>query len=235
LIKKSFIDQEAIFSNVNNVRLISPSTWLKNVVNESKILSKLPITVIKNPVPQIFFDYPVVSNSNATTIKIAFIATSLDNPYKGFKVFVKAVNKVASIRSEEITVILIGKGGDAEFNSKVRVERNMAQNDLAMVKLLSTVDLLIVPSNQDNSPSVIGEALSMGITVLGSEIGGIPEILNEFNMPTFAVGEHDQLANKILELGQFKQKEEIRKQAKRYFSGEIIAGKLLEIYSQALI
>jgi glycosyltransferase involved in cell wall biosynthesis len=104
-----------------------------------------------------------------------------------------------------------------------------------MAEILSTVDLLVVPSNQDNSPSVIGEALSMGITVIGSRTGGITEILDDFRMPTFKVGEHDDLANKIMNLTELRQKEEIREQSKKYFSEEIIADKLFKIYKDAII
>ena len=43
-----------------------------------------------------------------------------------------------------------------------------------MASLLSTIDLVIVPSSQDNSPSVIGEALAVGVPVMGSDVGGIP-------------------------------------------------------------
>lgn len=235
LIKKSFINQQAIFSSATNVRLISPSFWLKSIASESKILSKVPIRVIRNPIPRIFFDYPITSHSNKDTIRIAFVAANINNPYKGFKTFVEAINKIAITNRRRVTVMLVGKGGDAAFNSNVYVEKVVAQNDLEMAELLSLVDLLVVPSNQDNSPSVIGEALSMGITVLGSQIGGIPEILNEFGMPTFKVGECNELSEKILELGEFRKKEEIREKSKKYFSEEVIANNLLEFYTEALV
>lgn len=235
LIKKSFINQQAIFSNVANVRIISPSFWLKSIASESKILSKTPIRVIRNPIPKIFFDYPIISHRNSDSIRIAFVAANLDNPYKGFKTFAEAINKIALTNKRRITVVLIGKGGNKAFNSNVCVDKVLAQNNLEMAELLSSVDLLVVPSNQDNSPSVIGEALSMGVSVIGSRIGGITEILNEFGMPTFKVGAHDELSEKILEMGNFNQKKEIREKSKKYFSEELIANNLIEFYTEALV
>jgi glycosyltransferase involved in cell wall biosynthesis len=235
LVKSSFINQESIFTNSNNIELISPSIWLKNVAKESKILSKIPIRVLKNPIPKIFFEYPINVNKKADTIRIAFIAAHIDNPYKGLNIFIKAVNTIASLKNAKITIVLIGEGGDVIFNPSVQIERSTVDSDVKMAEILSTVDLLVVPSSQDNSPSVISEALCMGITVLGSRTGGITEILDEFRMPTFTVGDYGQLASKIMELTEFKRKEEIREQSKAYFSEEIIAKKLYEIYKEAII
>jgi glycosyltransferase involved in cell wall biosynthesis len=40
------------------------------------------------------------------------------------------------------------------------------------------IDFLCVPSNADNSPNVIHEAKLLGIPVLATRVGGIPELLN---------------------------------------------------------
>jgi glycosyltransferase involved in cell wall biosynthesis len=40
------------------------------------------------------------------------------------------------------------------------------------------IDFLCVPSNADNSPNVVHEAKLLGIPVLATRVGGIPELLN---------------------------------------------------------
>jgi len=234
LVKSSFMKQKSIFMDTNNIEIISPSFWLKDVAKKSKILADFPIRVLKNPIPRIFFEYPIKSRRKTDELKIAFIAAQINNPYKGINVFIQAVNKIAAEQKTKITVVLIGQGRNVRFNPLVQINRHTAASDIQMAELLSEVDLLVVPSNQDNSPSVVGEALSMGLTVLGSRTGGITEILDEFKMPTFMVGESDQLARRILEMTEFTQKEEIREQSKKYFSEEIIAKKLLEFYKESL-
>jgi glycosyltransferase involved in cell wall biosynthesis len=235
LIKSSFNKQESIFKNATNIEIISPSNWLSDIAKTSKILGKIPIKVLKNPIPRIFFEYPININRKTDTIKIAFIAAHMNNPYKGLNIFIQAINKIARMKKIKFSVVLIGEGGRVTFDESVQIERSAVNSDLRMAEILSTVDLLVVPSNQDNSPSVIGEALSMGITVIGSRTGGITEILDDFRMPTFKVGEHDDLANKIINLTELRQKEEIREQSKKYFSEEIIADKLFKIYKDAII
>ena len=235
LVKNSFLNQESIFANANNIELISPSIWLKDLAKGSKVLGGTPINVLRNPIPRIFSEYPINHNRKQDELRIAFIAAQIDNPYKGLNVFIQAVNKIAKMNKAKITVVLIGKGREVIFDPLVKIQRNTAASDVDMAKILSKVDLLVVPSNQDNSPSVIGEALSMGVTVLGSRTGGITEILDEFRMPTFVVGDYGQLASKILDITEFKRKEEIRQQSKEYFSEEAIARKLLDFYKEALI
>jgi glycosyltransferase involved in cell wall biosynthesis len=235
LVKSSFNKQESIFENATNIEIISPSIWLSDIAKTSKILGKIPIKVLKNPIPRIFFEYPMNINRKTDTIKIAFIAAHMNNPYKGLNIFIQAINKIARMKKIKFSVVLIGEGGRVTFDASVQIERSTVNSDLKMAEMLSTVDLLVVPSNQDNSPSVIGEALSMGITVVGSRTGGITEILDDFRMPTFKVGEHDDLANKIMNLTELRQKEKIREQSKKYFSEEIIADKLFKIYKEAII
>jgi glycosyltransferase involved in cell wall biosynthesis len=44
---------------------------------------------------------------------------------------------------------------------------------------MSESTLLIVPSLSENSPNVIGEAQLMGLPVVGSSVGGIPELIED--------------------------------------------------------
>jgi glycosyltransferase involved in cell wall biosynthesis len=89
---------------------------------------------------------------------------------------------------------------------------------------------VIVPSNQDNSPSVIGEALAMGVPVIGSDAGGIPEILRNFQMPIFSVGDVKQLTELITHWKPQINREVIREKAKKEFSEEVVGRELSNIY-----
>jgi glycosyltransferase involved in cell wall biosynthesis len=89
---------------------------------------------------------------------------------------------------------------------------------------------VIVPSNQDNSPSVIGEALAVGVPVIGSDTGGIPEILRNFQMPIFPVGDVKQLTELITHWKPQIDREVIREKAKKEFSEEVVGRELLNIY-----
>ena len=234
IVSRSFLKQKAAFANAKNITITSPSIWLKKNATESQILNKIPIHVVKNPIPRIYFEHPINLYKEKDSLTIAFIATNLLNPYKGLDVFIKSLNKLVTLTTKKITVVVAGHGDDIKFDARIIVERVIVKGDSAMAKFLSTVDILVVPSTQDNSPSVIGEALSMGVTVIGSNIGGITEILTDFEMPIFPVNDHENLATIILNLKQVSNRSQIREKSKYYFSEEIIANKLFNLYSKAI-
>jgi glycosyltransferase involved in cell wall biosynthesis len=57
-------------------------------------------------------------------------------------------------------------------------------------------DVLVLPSLYDGCPSVILEAFSLGVPVLGSKAGGIPELL-KYEELLFKPLNHCELANKL--------------------------------------
>ena len=67
------------------------------------------------------------------------------------------------------------------------------------MSLLSDSDILIIPSEwYENYPLVALEACSYGLAIIGSKIGGIPEVVNDgWNGKLFEPGNVNQL-NDIL-------------------------------------
>ncbi len=72
----------------------------------------------------------------------------------------------------------------------------------SMQDLLSRVDCVVVPSVWwENSPLVIQEAFLAGVPVICSNIGGMAEkVKDRVNGLHFAVGDHFDLLDRILEL-----------------------------------
>lgn len=231
IVKSSFSKQKDLFRYITNVELVSPSHWLANYAKRGSVSRDLPIHVVKNPIPKIFFETKVTEQKIFDgSFRVAFIATNLQNPYKDLTVFTKAINECSKISSRKICVVLVGKGVIPNFAPTVQIENIQPGTESEMALLLSTIDLVIVPSNQDNSPSVIGEALAMGVPVIGSDAGGIMEILKNFQMPIFSVGDIRQLTELITHWKPQINREVIREKAKKEFSEEVIGRKLLNIY-----
>lgn len=231
LVKKSFSMQKKVFEFSKNVELISPSLWLADTAQLGAISKNLPIQVIKNPIPRIFFDTKVPVERNIRgPLRVAFIATNLHNPYKNLKLFTKALNNLSKVSQRRINVVLVGNGAIPNLDTRIDIENVQPNNDAEMAYLLSTIDLVVVPSSQDNSPSVIGEALAVGVPVIGSDVGGIPEILSNFQMPIFPGGDCNKLTELIADWNPHIDHEVIRKRAKKEFSEEIIGKELADIY-----
>jgi glycosyltransferase involved in cell wall biosynthesis len=231
LVKKSFLTQRSVFEFSKNVELVSPSHWLANSAKMGAISKNLPVHVVKNPIPKIFFDTKASSERNfGNPLRVAFIATNLHNPYKNLKLFTNALNDLSKVSQRKINVVLVGSGTIPNFHTKIDVENAQPNNDSEMAYLLSTIDLVIVPSSQDNSPSVIGEALAVGVPVIGSDVGGIPEILSNFQMPIFSLRDGGKLTELMADWNSQIDHEAIRSKAKKEFSEEIIGKELVDIY-----
>ena len=231
IVKSSFSKQKDLFRYITNVELVSPSHWLANYAKKGSISRDLPIHVVKNPIPKIFFETKVIEQKIFDeSFRVAFIATNLQNPYKDLTVFTKAINECSKLSSRKICVVLVGSGVIPNFEPTVQIENIQPHTESEMALLLSAIDLVIVPSNQDNSPSVIGEALAMGVPVIGSDAGGIPEILRNFQMPIFSVGDVKQLTELITHWKPQINREVIREKAKKEFSEEVVGRELSNIY-----
>jgi glycosyltransferase involved in cell wall biosynthesis len=231
IVKKSLSKQRNLFRYISNVELVSPSHWLANYAKKASISRDLPIHVVKNPIPKIFFETKVSEQKTSDGLfRVAFIATNLQNPYKDLTIFTKAINECSKLLSRKICVVLVGKGVIPNFEPTVQIEHVQPRTESEMVLLLSTIDLVIVPSNQDNSPSVIGEALAMGVPVIGSDAGGIPEILRNFQMPIFSVGDVKQLTELVIHWKPQINREIIREKARKEFSEEVVGRELSNIY-----
>jgi glycosyltransferase involved in cell wall biosynthesis len=231
VIKNSFSHQKKLLESANNVELVAPSFWLAELSKRSVISGHLTTHVLKNPIPRIYFETPFPSQlKSEEVIRIAFVATNLHNPYKDLTVFVKAVNEFLQVSPRRVCVVLVGHGIIPKFAPWVEIESTHPATDSEMAQLLTTIDLLVVPSNQDNSPSVIGEALATGASVIGSDAGGIPEILEDFGMPIFPVGDANQLGIEMNNWRATVPREVIRKKAQKYFGEETLAQDLVGIY-----
>lgn len=153
--------QDAISSTLGelrNIRLITPSKWLKDEALKSRVLHSLKISVIPNLFPHLQFlryeDLDNVKPRDSVTIGIA----SMD-PFASIKggEFVRSL--ASNLDGFELVFLRDYTGDAEEFWKKTQI--------------------LLVPSIQDNSPNVIHEAKQRGIPVIGSNVGGIPELLSK--------------------------------------------------------
>lgn len=233
VIEKTLSKQKSIFAFRKNIEIVAPSRWIGGLAKASSSIKDLNVHVVKNPIPKVFFETSAYSQRKSRNVlRVAFIATNLQNPFKDLWVFTEAINKYSQVSVRPICVVLVGQGAIPKFELNVQIESHHPKSEFDMAKILSTIDLLIVPSNQDNSPSVIGEALAAGTPVIGSNAGGIPEILQDFDMPIFSVGNFNQLEAIIRNWRPPSSRAIIREKAKKVFGEEKLAREMVGIYRQ---
>ena len=97
------------------------------------------------------------------------------------------------------------------------------------------MDLLAVPSRQDNSPNVIGEAFMSGVRVLGSQVGGIPELVRDFDCLAINTTDPSVFASHILhELEREYLRKELAVRANEVFGYKKIGSNLKKLYEEVL-
>jgi len=233
LVRRSFRIQNELMKNFKNMGFVTPSNWLANICMDSAIGHSTPVSVIKNPIPERFFNAPTEKRISSK-LRIGFISANLNNPYKGLDVLIAALELLACQSQASYSLRLIGKGDAPKVSNAHQISQVEANSDEEVISELINLDVLVVSSTEDNSPSVIGEALSLGVRVIGSNVGGIPEILQKFGMPTFESKNANALAEHLINLSHSHNVHETRHLAKEEF-GEVKIGKQYAEFYKSLI
>jgi glycosyltransferase involved in cell wall biosynthesis len=92
-------------------------------------------------------------------------------------------------------------------------------------------------SEVENSPCVIGESLSCGIPVISSNVGGIPELVDDSNSMLIQPGDEQALLSSMEAMMKNKHlynKDVIAQQAAAKFSYPVI-GRRMDLFYQAIL
>lgn len=159
--------------NINKV--ITVSNACKQNWNNSNM------KVIYNGLPKEFYNLKYRKSIK----NIGFVGTL--SYRKGFDVFLKIVDRMLE-NDERINVLICYNRCENEellnnleilkikHNERVKVSYKLFGDEI--IEFYDKIDILVVPSRQDPLPTVIMEAIARGCLVIGSELDGIPELLN---------------------------------------------------------
>ena len=103
--------------------------------------------------------------------------------HKGILTLLEAIKEFNSKAEKKIILDIWGRGS---LREQILIYDNVQINDWPEFnnwpKIMSNYDLAIVPSLcYENSPTAIRIAKTLGLSVIGSNIGGIPELLDVNN------------------------------------------------------
>ena len=137
---------------------------------------------------------------NDTPLILGTVA-ALNVPYKGQADVIKAV---AVLKKRGISVIykLVGQGDDSSLRKLIK--QLGLENEVTILgalphdkvfNYLDKIDVYIQPSKQEGLPRAVIEAMSRGCAVIGSNVGGIPELIDERFV--FKAGKVDDIVRKI--------------------------------------
>lgn len=166
---------------------------------------------------------------------------ALDVPYKGQSDVIKAIGK---LKKEGIIFIykLVGQGDQS--NLKLAAERNNVRDQVEIIgslphsdvfNFLEEIDVYIQPSKQEGLPRAVVEAMSRACPALGSNIAGIPELIDKECL--FDAGKIDQIIEKLKMINNYWMQKQAGKnfeKAKEYQKEEL-KSRREAFYDQCLV
>jgi len=143
---------------------------------------------------------------NARPQDFVIISVAALHERKGLKYLLEAFAKVAE-KKENAKLAIVGEGPERKNLEKLiknlgidnKVVLTGVQSDIA--KLLKSANLFVLPSIKEAFGLAVVEAMDAGIPIIGSNTGGIPEIIENGKTGLLVEPRDAQgLADKILEL-----------------------------------
>ena len=217
--------------------VISVSRFLGEGINRS-LLSK-PFTVIPNVVDTALF-FP----AGAKADRFTFLHVSNMVPLKNVEGILRAFRRYLDHAATDAQLILIGNKDD-EFLKLAR-EIGLPPDSVffrgempytCVAGEMQKAHVLVVNSDMENSPCVIGEALCCGLPVIATDVGGIPELVTSANglfIPPRNVDALAEAFKKMQTAYPLFDPEQIAKAAHQTFSMEAVGKKFHRLYREIL-
>ena len=144
---------------------------------------------------------------------------AVDVRYKGHEEVIKAMPQLLN-EGYDINYYLVGAGSDEYLKTvarqngvETRVHFTGGLPHERIFSLFDTMDIYIQPSRTEGLPRAVVEAMSCAVPVICSNIGGMPELVDEDCI--FTSGDVDGLAERIMNLA--SSRENLLKHAEKNF------------------
>ncbi|MBW8010461.1 MAG: glycosyltransferase family 4 protein [Chloroflexi bacterium] len=193
--------------------LITVSDALKTQVINNENISAHKVKVIKNGI-QLFSEYensPVSMEAVRASLNISrdeHVVLSVGRLVieKGFQFLIEAIPQVLEVFPN--TVFIIVGGGHMKDTLNITAQKLGIEKSLRLIgkredirNILQSSDIFVLPSLSEGLSIAIMEAMNVGLPVIASRVGGIPEIIqHETNGFLISPKSSDAIADSIIDL-----------------------------------
>jgi len=194
---------------------------------------------VNNVVDDFFFEDSAVSRQLSDPKRLLHISC-VDEAHKNIKGILRAVKTLSESR-RDLRLVLVGISTD---HQDVRAYADSLQFPEGMVKWAGEItprevsqafdeaDIFVLNSNYENAPVVIAESVVKGVPVVSTNVGGIPEMVDEKSGILIAPNDDRQLVEALTKMldhyGDYK-RQEIQKNGRQY-SYAAVGAQLKAIY-----
>ncbi len=162
-------------------KIITVSNAIKNIILEKNpSLEKTKVNTIYNGINLHIFDpqrYKHAKKRHLFDKKTVLIGTLMRNdPRKGFLTFSKCADKMKSLKKFQFCAG-VNRKWNVTSDNILWIEFENSQDRVA--EYLSSLDIFVLPSLEEGLGIVVLEAMAMGIPVIATNVGGIPELIQD--------------------------------------------------------
>ena len=201
-VNKNFIKKKQLFTNIDNMILVTPSQWLKREVEKS-FMNQYETIVINNGVDTNIFKptkSDIKKQYGIEDKKVILGVASVWNKLKGLDVFIELSKHL----NDEYQIVLIG------LNKKQlkQLPKNIigitkTENVYELVKWYSASYVYFNPTLEDTYPTTNLESIACGTSVITFNTGGSPESAFANNLNIIFSHNIDEILDKIKLIDQF--------------------------------
>ena len=228
---KNFYDKQAMFTGLNNLTIITPSEWLKQLVMQS-FMREYPVKVVPNGIDLRTFSYcrrkevekkyHIPDNK-----KIILGVAAIWEERKGLNDFLM----LASCIDEEYSIVLVG----VTESQKKRMPHNIitigrTENREELVAIYSRADVFVNPSREETFSMVTLESFACGTPVVVLDTSAVKDLVTEDNGIVLQGQDMADYISAIAELENRKlTREQVAKTAGRY-DNQLVNLEIVEQY-----
>ncbi|GIT99336.1 glycosyltransferase family 4 protein [Sulfurovum sp. TSL1] len=246
LSKRVFERKQKVFAAKKEMTIVGLSKWLNECSKNSTLLKDKNHINLPNPIDTDTFkpfDKQKARDlwglpQNKKLVLFGAIGTTSDLR-KGFKELSEAMAKIEQTNNIEFVVFGSSKPKNApDFGFKTHYLGSLA-DDVSLVTLYSAVDVIVVPSLQENLSNAIMESLACGTPVVGFDIGGNRDMVEHKQNGYLAKPfDTDDLACGIEWVLNAPNYDEVcqnaREKVLREFDSVVVSKKYIELYEDIL-
>lgn len=176
--KNNFLIKKKLFTKLKNLTIITPSFWLKNLVEKS-FLNIYNCDVIYNGIDlkrfkRVNFDDILIKYRLKKPLVLG--CASIWSKRKGLEDIVEIAKVLDNFN---FVVIGVNKKQKNKYKLKNLTLIEKTENIDELIKFYSAADVFINPTYEDNFPTTNIEALACGTPVITYNTGGSPEALTD--------------------------------------------------------
>lgn len=240
--------KEKLWNKFPRLTFVACSKWLGDIAAQSPLLTNHKVIDIVNPIDSQLYAPRDKAKARQklqlpkNKILILFCAYNVTLPIKGLSYLQEALRLLTDANPElkqKLGIILVGKCSE-QVSDSFPVEAypmGFVSDERQKATIYNAADIFCIPSLQDNLPNTIVEAKSSGLPVIGTRIGGIPQMINHME-DGYLVESHNAQAiadgiNWMLNQADLQQiSTQSRANAVAQYSETAVAKKYIKLYEE---